>query len=191
MCRPVASPVYEWEVGAGVSAAQFPRVYLRGFSTSADGHELDMQIRQTVWAGNVLLARQLSPSFAADFQTSIGASDSRLLLLTGLGLQYRVGRWFSSRQVDPYLRIGANYLYKGFGSWYDDGTVGYKVERAGGHHLFAVALGAGTNLWLNDRLGLGLQGDYLLITRRGTQGSLQGTVRAIWRFGKSRGATRR
>jgi outer membrane protein OmpA-like peptidoglycan-associated protein len=38
-------------------------------------------------------------------------------------------------------------------------------------------------MWLNDRFGVGIQGDYLIVPRMNVANSVQGTVRLMWRFG--------
>lgn len=179
------APDERWEAGVGVSAFQFQRIRLGSFSTDQAGHRIDMQLRQVAWAANLSLVRPLDEKFAIDFQSAIGAADKKLLFQAGVGLQWRVGHYFDSRQIDPYLRIGANYLYKGFntqrGIGFDDAGRSYRTG-ADGRHLFTAAFGAGMNLWLDERFGVGMQGDYLLIPKRGVANSLQGTLRLMWRL---------
>jgi outer membrane protein OmpA-like peptidoglycan-associated protein len=56
---------------------------------------------------------------------------------------------------------------------------GYKDSNS----IIPISLGAGINMWLNDRFGIGMQGDYLYITNTDVPNSLQGTVRLLFRFG--------
>lgn len=180
-----------WEIGAGASVMQFSRVGFVDFTTTDEGHSVGMQLRHAVAGVNVSVVRTLSDRWAADFQATVGAGDRKLLALAGVGVQWRLGSYFHSRQIDPYVRLGGNYLYKGFDTMYGGSVDGMDWNMVDGrnsgmvdaHHLFAVAGGAGVNMWLCERFGIGLQGDYLLMPRRGVAGSMQGTVRLMWRLG--------
>ena len=80
--------------------------------------------------------------------------------MAGVGLQWRLGEYFKSRYVDPYLRAGINYMYKGFDILYE-GSEGLKPddmswilnnygnkEGRDRRHLMPVSLGGGINFWL-------------------------------------------
>jgi outer membrane protein OmpA-like peptidoglycan-associated protein len=181
-----------WEIGVGGSAMQFNRVRFADLVTTPDGNFVDMKLRHAVFGGNLYLARELSGAFALDFQGLIGMADKKPLGMAGLGLQWRLGGYFGSRHIDPFFRVGADYMYKGFDILYTDSRGGMQwqmtnnlnKEGADGRHLFAVAAGAGTNMWLNERFGIGLQGDYVFLPRPGVANSLRGTVRLMWKLGK-------
>ena len=40
--------------------------------------------------------------------------ESRWLGMAGIGLQWRLGEYLHSNYIDPFLRMGANYMYKNF-----------------------------------------------------------------------------
>lgn len=99
-------------------------------------------------------------------------------------MQWRLGEYFKSRYVDPYLRAGINYMYKGFDILYE-GSEGLKPddmswilnnygnkEGRDRRHLMPVSLGGGINFWLNDRIGIGLQADYLVMFYKHVANSL-------------------
>ncbi|MDR2968001.1 MAG: hypothetical protein LBV32_00165 [Tannerellaceae bacterium] len=181
--------VGKWEISIGGSALQFNRVGFSAFSTTDAGHYIDMQLRHAVFGGNISLVRRLSDKWAADIQGTVGTGDRKLLAMAGLGLQWRLGSYFNSKQIDPYLRVGGNYLYKGFDILYGGSLNGMEWDisnvlggTADARHLFAVSGGMGVNMWLNKRFGIGIQGDYLLITQRNVANSIQGTARLMWRF---------
>ena len=104
--------------------------------------------------------------------------------MAGVGLQWRLGEYFKSRYVDPYLRAGINYMYKGFDILYE-GSEGLEPddmswilnnygnkEGRDRKHLMPVSLGGGINFWLNDRIGIGLQADYLVMSYKHVANSL-------------------
>ena len=120
---------------------------------------------------------------------------NKFMLMAGIGLQWRLGEYFKSRYIDPYLRAGVNYMYKDFSIIYD-GSEGLapdemqwvmsniaNKEGRDLRHLVPISLGGGVNFWLNDRLGIGLQADYLLMPYGNVANSLQGSAKIIWRFG--------
>jgi hypothetical protein len=180
-----------WEIGLGGSVFQFNRINFVRFSTTDAGYYINMKLRHAVYGGNIYVARELTNVFALDFQGALGYADEKWLAQAGLGLQWRLGHYFKSRNIDPYLRIGGNYLYKGFDILYSNSQGGMDWDLinnqnksgADGRHLLTVAGGVGVNMWLNDRFGIGLQGDYLLIPKPDVANSLQGTVRVMRRFG--------
>uniref|UniRef100_S0DGS0 Putative outer membrane protein A n=1 Tax=termite gut metagenome TaxID=433724 RepID=S0DGS0_9ZZZZ len=181
-----------WEVGLGGSVFQFNRVDFVSFTTTDEAHYVNMQLRHVAFGANIYAARELSNVFTVDFQGALGGADGKWLTQVGLGVQWRFGHYFHSKRIDPYLRIGGNYLYKGFDVLYGDSLNGMdweminelNKEGADSHHLFTVAAGLGINMWLNNRFGIGLQGDYLLIPKPNVANSLQGTIRFMYRIGK-------
>lgn len=180
-----------WEFGLGGSVFQFNRVGTTAFTTTDEGHHVNLQLRHAVFGGNIYVARELTNAFAADFQGTLGYAESEWLAQAGLGLQWRLGHYFDSPDIDPYLRVGGNYLYKGFDVLYGSSLNGMdwnmennqNKEGADGRRLLTVAAGVGVNMWLNDRFGVGIQGDYLLVPKPDVANSLQGTARLLWRFG--------
>ena len=190
-----------WELGLGGTVFQFSRVGFSNFSQPANGYTFDLDLNHAVWGGSLYAARELNKHFYLDLQGSFGLTNksidrkTRLMTIVGAGLQWRLGEYFKSSYVDPYLRAGINYMYKDFQIRYDgsEGTapdeMSWILSNYGnkeGHdrkHLAPIALGGGINFWLNDRIGIGLQADYLLMPHKNVANSLQGSARIMWRIG--------
>lgn len=192
-----------WEIGAGASVFQFSRVDFSQFLNTGDQYQLGLQLRHSVIGPNLYVARELNPYFYLDLQGSVGFTRQyidgedklRTLYMVGPGLQWRLGEYFESKYIDPFFRVGVSYMKKNFDMRYQ-GTEGeisqemswvlenfnnkHGVDR---HEMIPVSLGVGMNAWLNDRFGIGLQGDYLLMPYKDVANSLQGTVRLLWRVG--------
>lgn len=194
-------PRKAWEVGLGGTVFQFSRVSFSNFTQLADGYAFDLDLSHAVWGGGIYAARELNKYFYLDLQGNLGFTNQaiegkrKMLATIGAGLQWRLGEYFKSRYVDPYLRAGINYMYKDFSIFYD-GSQGLapdemswilsnygNKEGRDRTHLVPVALGGGINFWLNDHLGIGLQADYLLMPHKNVANSLQGSARLIWRIG--------
>lgn len=192
-----------WEFGVGGSIFQFSRVDFTRFEPADEAYQLGMQLRHSVIGPNLYIARELNPYFYLDLQGTAGfteqyidgANERRNLYMVGPGLQWRLGEYFDSKYIDPFFRVGINYMKKNFDMKYN-GSEGnlpdemswvlenlYNKDGADRDELFPVAFGVGMNAWLNDRFGIGLQGDYLLMPHQNVANSLQGTVRLIWRVG--------
>ncbi|WP_298649826.1 OmpA family protein [uncultured Proteiniphilum sp.] len=192
-----------WEVGIGASVFQFSRMDFTNFQKSADNYQLGLQLRHSVIGPNLYIARELSPYFYLDLQGTVGFTEQyidgadklRTLYMVGPGLQWRLGEYFDSKYIDPFFRVGVSYMKKNFDMKYR-GAEGdlpeemswvlenlYNKDGTDRNELIPVSLGVGMNTWLNDRFGIGLQGDYLLMPHKDVANSLQGTVRLIWRMG--------
>lgn len=194
-----------WEVGIGITGLQLTRFSVIKFEKSTQGgYALSTNKRDVLFGGQLYIARELTPHWYLDLQGGLShASDpvlggkkmSRWIGMAGLGLQWRLGEYFHSRYIEPFLRMGANYMYKNFTVDYNGLTEydnkqmrwhlanDYNKEGADNRHLLPVSIGAGVNMWLNDRLGIGMQGDYLIMPYKHVANSWQGTVRLIWRIG--------
>nr|DAE30178.1 MAG TPA: outer membrane protein [virus sp. ct5rm7] len=190
-----------WEIGIGGSVWQFNRVSFSNFQKVDGDYTYDMKNHHAVWGGQLYAARELNSHFFLDFQCNLGATKNNLhnktkwLGMAGGGLQWRLGEYFKSPYIDPFLRVGANYMYKGFDINYaGDESIGtdqmqWIMENHGNKNgrdktsMFVAAFGGGVNLWLNDRFGIGLQADYLLMPYKNVANSIQGNVRLMWRFG--------
>ncbi|MHA6726864.1 OmpA family protein [Chryseobacterium sp. A301] len=137
------------------------------------------------------VARHLTGPLVLDWQTTVGNVDNKkigmdkeFMLMTGLGLQLKANSlWNEESWFDPYLRVGANYLrhdYSGTGVVNGDG-------KAVGANHFALATGIGSNFWLTDNFGLGIQGDY--VSTPGDKSSVANFFQAgaslLFRFGQS------
>lgn len=168
------------------------------------GYHVETSKRDIIFGGGLYAARELKPYLFADLQASAGyAYDPikggyahRWLYMGGLGLQWRWGAHLNSRYIDPFFRVGVNYMYKNFDISYQgsetleaDKQLGwdmqnsYNKEGADRRHLTPIALGAGVNMWVTDRFGIGLQADYLLMPYKHVADQLQANVRLLWRIG--------
>lgn len=191
-----------WEIGIGGSVWQFNRISFSNFQQNADGsYTYDMTNRHAIWGGQLYVARELNSHFYLDFQGNLGGTNkttngkTKFLGLAGLGLQWRFGEYFKSPYIDPFLRVGANYMYKGFDMCYrgsenvNDDQMQWAMTNSGNKdgrdktNMFVASFGGGVNMWLGDRFAVGLQADYLLMPYKNVANSVQGTVRLMWRFG--------
>lgn len=190
-----------WEFGIGGTVFQFSRVSFSEFAALDDGYQFNLGLSHAVWGGGIYAARELNTHFYLDLQGNIGFtnksidSKNRILAMAGVGLQWRLGEYFKSRYVDPYLRAGINYMYKDFQILYagNEGLAPDEMQWIMSNygnkdgrdkkHLVPISLGGGINFWLNDRIGIGLEADYLLMPHKHVANSLQGSARIIWRFG--------
>ncbi len=193
-----------WEFGVGASVFQFSRAQISNFTNIQDqGYNFDLKLKHVVYGGNLYVAKELNPYFYLDLQGTIGATSDKLsgnkktkmLFMVAPGIQWRLGEYFGSKYIEPYLRVGVNYMNKGFNMNYMgvEGTVDEQMEwelanrlnKEGRdkRHLIPISTGVGVNMWLNDRLGIGVQGDYLIMPYNKIANSLQGAVRVMWRVG--------
>ncbi len=193
-----------WEIGVGASVFQFSRAQFSNFSNLKDkGYVFDLKLKHVVYGANIYAARELNKHFYLDIQGTIGATKDRImdrdktkmLYMIGPGLQWRLGEYFGSKYIDPYLRAGVSYMNKGFNMNYK----GYEVlsedemswalsnslnkEGRDKRHLIPISVGGGVNMWLNDHWGIGIQADYLVMPYNKIANSLQGTARIIYRIG--------
>lgn len=193
-----------WEFGLGGTVYQFNRSSVSDFAKLSDGsYTFKLKLSNPVWGGNLYIARELSKHFYLDLQGSVGYAgktyendgNNNWLYTAGLGLQWRLGEYFGSKYIDPYLRIGAGYMYKGFDIQYV-GTAGLSPDEmkwvlnnlsnkdgADRRNLIPISAGAGVNMWLNDRWGIGLQADYVAMPYKDVANSVQGTARIMYRLG--------
>lgn len=197
-------PKKAWEIGLGGSALKLTRFNLIDlYKNEQGGYDINTQKKDVIFGGNISVARELNTHLYLDLQGSIGytrdklrdKTDNRLLLMGGVGLQWRLGEYFGSKYIDPYFRVGVNYMYKNFDVVYnglakvEEEEVKwelnnlYNKESADKRHLIPIAAGAGVNMWLNDRVGIGLQTDYLVMPYKDVANSLEATVRLMWRIG--------
>lgn len=193
-----------WELGVGGTVFQFNRVQFSNFTQQASGsYTFDLGIKSALWGGNILVARELTSHFYLDLQGSAGLTTDRLsgndknkwMFMIQPGLQWRLGEYFGSQYIDPYFRVGVGYMYKDFAINYIgvEGTSPDEMkwllennknkDGADRTHLVPISAGAGLNTWLNDRVGVGIQADYVVMPYKHVANSLQGTVRLMWRIG--------
>ena len=193
-----------WEIGIGGSLINWNRVSITGAEISPKLYHFNMDVKHVLPGANLYIARELNPWLYLDVQGTMGIlrnsgeSKYNFLWLAGPGLQLRLGSLFNSKYVEPYLRAGINYMYKDFssitkGRFTNDQTgtahwesndvwgSGRVTEEKKGY--FPLSLGLGFNTWLNNRVGIGLQGDYIMSFRKDEPRFAQATMRVMFRIG--------
>lgn len=185
----------QWEVGLGASVFQQERVGFSDFNKTDAGYTFNMKLTHTVWGFNIYAARELTPNWYIDFKNSTAFTNVtednsvKALDMVGFGAQWRP---FGAGQIQPYLRVGINYMYRGYKMRYIgsegpiDSEMNWILNSAGkddNHsHLVPISMGGGVNMWVTDRFGIGLQAEYLLMPMSGVKNSVEGSVRLLWRF---------
>lgn len=194
-----------WEIGIGGSLINWNRVSITGAEISTQLYHFNMDVKHVLPGANLYIARELNPWLYLDVQGTMGMARSSedknkygFLWLAGPGLQLRLGSLFNSKYVEPYLRAGINYMYKDFssltkGRFSNDqtGTAHWESNDVWGSGrvteekkaYFPLSLGLGFNTWLNNRVGIGLQGDYIMSFRRDEPRFAQATMRVMFRIG--------
>ena len=194
-----------WEIGLGGTMFNWNRVTLSRFKQHTDGHyNFNLRIEHLMPGANLYVARELNKWFYLDLQGNVSFAKSTStdkggqLFLGGLGLQWRLSPLFKSHFVEPYLRVGGNYLYKNFSSPASGGFLGDLTNQAywdshdiwnpNGHKndnegYVALSGGVGMNAWLNNHWGIGFEGNYYMPIDRNNQAFAQGTVRVMYRCG--------
>ena len=193
-----------WEIGIGGSLINWNRVSIAGAEISPQLYHFNMDVKHVLPGANLYIARELNQWLYLDVQGTMGilrnSGESKydFLWLAGPGLQLRLGSLFNSKYVEPYLRAGINYMYKDFssitkGRFTNDRTgtahwesndvwgSGRVTEEKKGY--FPLSLGLGFNTWLNNRVGIGLQGDYIMSFRKDEPRFAQATMRVMFRIG--------
>lgn len=193
-----------WEIGAGGSIFQFSRTQFSNFKNLDNGsYDFDLKLKHAVYGADLYVARELTKHLYLDMQGTIGITSDKLsgsnktkmLYMIGPGLQWRLGEYFGSKHIDPYLRAGVGYMNKGFSTHYigiegqPENSMEWELENSGNKdgrdktHMMPVSLGVGLNMWLNDHIGIGLQADYMVMPYKNVANTLQGTARLMWRIG--------
>lgn len=194
-----------WEIGFGGSIYRLNRFSVIDFYQDkvSGNYYLDTQKKDVLFGGNIYLARELNDYFALDLQGFIGFTrdklrdgrDSRWVIKPEIGLQWRLGKYFNSKYIDPYFRAGVAYLYKNFNIVYN-GAEDFEGKEmiwnmnnlhnkqgADKRHMLGIPLGGGVNMWLNDRFGIGIQCNYIIKPYKNVANDIEGTVRVMWRLG--------
>ena len=168
-----------------------------------DINDVEDNKKDFIFGGNLYFARELNSHFYLDLQGTLDYSsdpvrngkESRWLGMAGIGLQWRLGEYLHSNYIDPFLRMGANYMYKNFKINYKgmeefnseemewNLSNDYTKEGKDKQNLIPISLGIGVNMWLNDNIGRGLEGDYLIMPYKHIANSWQGSIRLMWRIG--------
>ena len=154
---------------------------------------------------HLTVARNLNKYLVLDWQTSVGNVDNKRIgmdkeffLMTGLGLQFKFnGLWNEESWFDPYARVGANYLrhdYTGVSFPLTDVNGvhynGFSSNEAGTQRrsdFFAVSAGLGSNFWITNNFGLGIQGDYVStpVDKSDVANFWQASASLLFRFGNT------
>lgn len=197
-----------WELGVGVDVFNISRTSFHDFHSLKKGHVYNLELRNIMFGGNIYVARQLNKWFYADVQATMGATPvmletgkdkNKLFGAAGLGLQFRLTPLFKKDYVEPYLRLGANYMYKDFtitrsgklqniqGDFLQWGHSDWFNSKSNNKkHLFLASLGFGVNSWFNEKVGFGIQGDYMTTLEKNRLGFPRVLARVMLRFGKSK-----
>lgn len=194
-----------WEIGIGGTGFHMPRMKVLDFNHNIQqGYGVSVNKRDLIFGGNIYVARELNPYLYLDLQGNVGfakdpvkggGKENNLLYMGGLGLQWRLGEYFEGKYIDPFVRVGANYMHKSFTLMYD-GTetdqndqlnwnfdIDHNKSGADRKNLIPISVGTGINMWLSKGFGVGLQADYLIMPYAKVANVWQGTARLVWRVG--------
>ncbi|MDO4771923.1 OmpA family protein [Porphyromonas sp.] len=195
-----------WEIGVGGSLINWNRVSITGSEFTKDMYHYNMDVKHVMPGANLYIARELNRWFYLDVQGTMGivrnadkeSGKYGFLWMVGPGLQLRLGSLFNSKYVEPYLRAGINYMSKDFSSltqgnftddktgtakWQSDDTWSRGRVSQEKNAYFPLSLGVGFNTWLNNHVGIGLQGDYIISLRKDEPQFAQATMRVMFRIG--------
>lgn len=198
-----------WEIGVGGTLINWNRVSITGFQATPENYLYHLKSNHLMGGVNIYVARELNPWFYIDLQGIAGMTKNPLygekdekrwntLYQGGLGLQLRLSPLFRSRYVEPYLRVGVNYLYKDFESvyrgefrndptgeahWVADDLWNPEGRSKDRNSFVPLSFGAGVQTWLCNSFGLGLQGEYLMPVQKELPRFAQISARLIWRIG--------
>lgn len=182
-----------WEFGGGLNIQSLNRVGVKNFTAVAGEYNaLSLDNRSAIFGLNIYVARELNSHFYVDFQSNFDfASDpgqekskTRTTISPSLGVQWRLGSYMRNKVIDPFVRVGVGYQYRNFNT---EGiynvTDETQVAEEDSRSVSPIAFGVGTNLWLTNRWGVGLQADYMLNPQSGIANQWQGSLRVVYRLG--------
>ena len=188
-----------WEFGLGGTAYQFNHVSFGNYTQLDNGgYMFEMKLENAIYGISLYAAHEIEidkfnrhfRNLYFDLSGDIGFSgktwgDNRNRLFTvASGLQWRVGEYFHSKYIDPYIRAGTGYVYRDFVAGIEGiPSTLYNEADADRKHLIPVTVGAGINMWLNDRWGMGMKGNYLVMPYKNVANSLQGALLIMYRLG--------
>ena len=198
---------HPFELGFGGLDFNHTRTMISDFHRTGGGDYV-FKLEEKLLNGGASLyaAYGINPWLYLDAQGTLGLArynDSGSMkqgrsVMVGPGLQFRpqVGKGW----VEPYLRIGINYYYKDFPTLYfgnfdgditkeaqwkaeDSWNKGYTFDS---ESYFPISAGIGIIGWLNGRIGIRIEGDYL--KSLGSKGAnfAQGSVGLVFSLGGSR-----
>lgn len=176
-----------FEIGIGGSIYQFNRIPYMNIVTDEDGHTVNMKMRNSIGTANIGAAYELSNVFVLDSRIGMGKIEHGIIAHGQLGLQMRMGHWFNSPYIDPYVRVGAGYMNKNYIINYSGDMYSFtnNNNKDGNDKRSTTPLtaGIGINMWLNDFIGLNISTDYMYVPQINVANSLIGSVGIIFRFG--------
>lgn len=193
-----------WEFGVGASSYWLTRFSILDIYKESNGnYGAKTEKKDVLFGGNFYVARELNDYFALDLQGMVGFTRDRLkegkenrwVIKPEVGIQWRLGDYFNTKMIDPYLRASVGYMYKNFNIVYkgveeiDEINVLWNVENlnnkegADRRHMIPLSVGGGVNMWLNDRFGIGLQCMYVIKPYKHVANDVEASVRWMWRFG--------
>lgn len=183
-----------WEFGVGIDLQSLPRTYIDGFDRDASNTTDFLSIRdQRIIAGAQLyVARELNSHFYLDLQTTLnfaGDKDNssrktRVAITPSVGVQWRLGSYMTNKVIDPFVRAGVGYQFRNLEiNKVTDITSPDGMVREKSRNLTPVFLGLGSNLWITNRWGVGLEADYLIIAQSHADNQWQGAARVMYRLG--------
>ena len=170
-----------WEFGFGGSVMNITRTSVSDFHQSPGGDYIFTLDEKNLYGGLELYsAVELKPWFYTDLQGTVGfaryyESEVRkqgYSLMVSPGIQFRP--FVKSSWIQPYVRLGVNLYHKSFPTSYfgqfkgdvtkeafwkaeDAWNKGYTFDTG---TFFPVSAGLGVIGWMNDRIGVHIQGQY-------------------------------
>ena len=198
---------HPFELGFGGSAINHTRTMVSDFHRTGGGDYV-FTLEEKLFNGGAGLygAYGINPWLFLDFQGILGLAryrDSGSMkqgrsVMVGPGIQFRppVGKGW----VEPYLRLGVNYYHKDFPTLYfgnfegditkeaqwkaeDSWNKGYTFDS---ESYLPVSAGIGIIGWLNDKVGIRIEGDYLRSLGSKGVNFAQGSVGLVFNLGGSR-----
>ena len=117
--RQTAHRTKAWEIGVGGALINWDRVTFSDFRQVDGNYLYRMNIDHLFGGIQLYAARELNPWFYLDLQGTLGLARKQVetggrkfdfMYMAGPGLQFRLTPLFKSKYVEPYLRVGVNYL---------------------------------------------------------------------------------
>ena len=192
-----------WEIGPGGAFINNTRISVADFMVRSDGYQFNLEDKHLYGGLMLSLAHEIVPWLYWDIRATAGLvnqtgedgkSRSGHSILAGPGLQFRP--FPESKWVVPYARFGINYFQKDFvtrffGDFNSDvtGTAQWTVVKDAWNNApgdneknwFPLSAGVGVIGWMSNRIGIGLQGEYIhapaVQGRNFAQGSIQLLIR--------------
>ena len=185
-----------WEIGVGGSLINLNRIAISEFESTPDNYLYSLKANHLMCGPNLYVARELNQWFYLDLQGTLGIDKKNRSFMIGPGLQVRPTKLFRSQYVEPYARIGMNYLNKNFrvgadgaldptgeAHWESTDIWNPNGNSKDRNSLTPISLGAGVNTWLSNSIGLGVQGEYLIPLQKKGVRFLQVSARVVYRIG--------